>query len=371
MPTLEKNKVIFYVGVIVILMAFLASVSGILMPFVFGGILAYLLDPIVDKFEKYINRSLLSFIVVSFAFSIIVLIMVMSVPAMLRGIQEVGDLLVNSEEIIKAKIIPFLNVISPVEINQANVINLLQTHSQEALKYMTQAVKALALSTFKVFDFFTIFLITPIALYYMLKDWDKMVSTIESLLPKGEKNYISQVFNKINAKLSNFIRGQLLVCLCLGLFYATGLSLVGLKLGLLIGFLTGLFSFMPYVGMAIGVVASFILAYLQFPLTDVTPFVMIAGVFALGQILEGGILSPKLVGKALNLHPLWVIFAILAGGELKGFLGILIALPVCAIVSVLVNEALEYYKSTKIYTHNSRPKTKSKGRVKTTKVEVK
>ncbi|MCP4355494.1 MAG: AI-2E family transporter [Proteobacteria bacterium] len=355
-----KEKIVFYLAIIAIIIGFLFSISGILLPFVLAAVLAYLLDPLVDKLETKVNRSVISAMIVLLFFLCFLLILVMSVPAMLDGIKELSGLLSNSDQIIKEKLVPFLNSVLPIDINTESVLGMMQTHSQELTKYLTTWLKAIAVSTMRIFDLVSIFLILPIALYYMLKDWDKMIAIIESLFPKNEKSYISEVFGKINKKISGFVRGQLLVGLCLGVIYGIGLSLIGLKLGLLIGFVTGLLSFIPYVGLGLGCVVSFILAFLQFPITDLQPFVLMAGVFALGQLLESVILSPKLVGDALGLHPLWIIFAVLAGGELGGFMGILIALPVSAVISVLITELLTHYKSSKIYRKRSAKINKKK-----------
>lgn len=356
-----KQKFIFYIMAVILILFLLSSISGILLPFVLAGVLAYLLDPLVDRLEeKKINRAVVSASIVSFLFLIIFLILGLVVPLAIDGFKEINYIFDNYELIFQQKIIPFIQPILPADFDFNSLREALQAHSQEITQYLTKWVKALALSTMKVFDLVSIFLITPLALYYLLKDWDKILDALHTLVPETDQGYVGKVLSKIDMKLSSFVRGQLLVCLALGAIYGIGLSLVGLKLGLVIGFLTGLLSFIPFVGMLLGGVTALVIAFLQFPLTDIQPFILVLAVFGFGQIIESAVLSPKLVGDALGLHPLWIIFVVLAGGELGGFLGVLIALPVAAIISVIVKEGLDYYKKTSIYSEHKIKNIKNK-----------
>lgn len=358
---MTREKIAFYVIAVVLLMLLLSSISGVLTPFVLAAVLAYLFDPIVDRLEaKKVNRTVASMAIVSVLFFTIFLMLALAVPFAIDGFKELGNLIGNYEVIFNDKILPVLQPILPTDFDFGSLKATLQSNSQEIAQYLTKWLKALALSTMKVFDLVSIFLITPLALYYLLKDWDKILDILHTLVPQKEQSYVSKVLTKIDNKLSSFIRGQLLVCLALGAIYGIGLTLVGLKLGLLIGFLTGLLSFIPFVGMLLGGLSAFIVAFLQFPLSDFQPFIMIAAVFGFGQLVESAFLSPKLVGDALGLHPLWIIFVVLAGGELGGFLGVLIALPVSAIVSVIVIELINYYKQSSIYAVEKTNKKKVK-----------
>lgn len=347
---MRKERIIFYLGISALIFGLFASVSGIMLPFILAAVLAYLIDPVVDKLETFnLNRSFLSLVVVFCLFIVLFFVLALSVPALLDGLKDLNQMFANREQIVQQKIMPILNTIFPNHFDSETLLQMLRNNSQEISSTLAIWGKKVALSTMKVFDFASIFLITPIVLFYMLKDWDKMLKNINSLLPKTEKSYIRKVLLKIDKKMSSFIRGQLLVGLCLGLIYGVGFSLIGLKLGFLVGLVTGLLSFMPYVGMALGGISAFVIAIFQFSLTNVHPFAMILGVLIFGQLIESMFLSPKLVGDALGLHPLWIIFAVMAGGELGGFIGILIALPVCAIISVLIKELISYYKKTDIY----------------------
>ena len=358
---MARERLLFYIIAALAILFILSSISGILTPFVLAAVLAYLLDPLVDKLEiKKVNRGITSGIVVSIIFAAIFAVVALAIPLAIDSFKELANLLDNYEVIFADKIKPIIQPILPADFDFGALKTTLQSHSQEIVQYLSTWLKALALSTMKVFDLVSIFLITPLALYYLLKDWDKILDVLHTLVPQNEQSYVSQVLTKIDTKLSSFIRGQFLVCLSLGAIYGIGLSLVGLKLGFAIGMLTGLLSFIPFVGMLLGGLAAFIMAFIQFPLSDVEPFALIALVFIIGQTVESAILSPKLVGDALGLHPLWIIFVVMAGGELGGFLGVLIALPVSAVISVIVAELINYYKNSSIYNQAKKKAVKKK-----------
>ena len=208
-------------------------------------------------------------------------------------------------------------------------------------------LKGLIANGFAFINLISLILITPIVTFYMLRDWDTFVRKFEGLLPKKSKKGIMESMKEINVIIAGFIRGQLSVCLILGLYYSIGLKLVGLELGLLVGFIAGVISFIPYVGSITGFVLGIILAFAQFG--DVTHVMYVVAVFLSGQFLEGNFLTPKLVGDSVGLHPVWVMFALLAGGVLLGFLGLMLAVPVAAIIGVLVRNMIKRYKQSSLY----------------------
>lgn len=356
-----KEKIIFYIVAACLTVLLLASISGVLLPFILAAVLAYLLDPIVDKLEnRKISRTISSTIFVGLITLIMVLTIGFIIPLLIDGLKELNYLVANYDTILNTKVLPFIEPMLPAGYDITTLSEAAKAQSGVITEHATQWLKTIALSTMKIFDLVSIFLIVPLALFYLLRDWDKMLDVLHTLVPENEQSYVSVVLKKIDAKLSGFVRGQLLVCLFLGSFYAIGLALVGLKLGLLIGFITGMLSFIPFVGMLLGVVTSLVVGLLQFPLTDIQPFAMIAGVFIAGQIIESSVVSPKLVGDALGLHPLWIIFVVMAGGELGGFMGVLIALPVAAIITVIVIEVLNHYKKSSIYVKKKNKTVKQK-----------
>jgi predicted PurR-regulated permease PerM len=197
-------------------------------------------------------------------------------------------------------------------------------------------------------NFLSLLLITPLVVFYLLVDWHPMLEKIETWLPRDHKPTIERLGAEINDAISAFIRGQGLVCLVLGFIYALGLTFIGLRYGLLIGLATGILSFIPFVGWALGMMTASILALLQF-WPDTVPLLEVLGIFAFGQVIDAALLSPKIVGSKIGLHPVWLIAALFVFSYLFGFAGMLVAVPVAAAIAVLVRFALEVYLDSSIY----------------------
>ena len=229
----------------------------------------------------------------------------------------------------------------------ANIKAMIKDNMTTGLQFGGKLLKGLVSNGFALINLISLLLITPVVAFYMLRDWDTFVKKVDNLLPRKSKNVIREQFRQIDRALSGFIRGQLSVCLILGTYYSLGLKFVGLDLGILVGFLAGLISFIPYVGSISGFVISIILALAQF--NDYTKVLEVIAVFAIGQFVEGNFLTPKLVGDNVGLHPVWVMFALLAGGVLLGFLGLMIAVPVAAIIGVLMRYTINNYKKSSLY----------------------
>jgi len=201
-----------------------------------------------------------------------------------------------------------------------------------------------------IIGFISFLVLMPIVAFYLLIDWSRVTSKIFSLLPKKNAKKINNILSDIDASLAGFIRGQLIVCMLLGLFYAVALSFMGLQYGFFIGIASGLLSIIPYVGSMFGLVASVGMAFYQFGGWEYPAVAL--GIFILGQLVEGNYLTPKLVGDSVGLHPLWIIFALMAGGMLLGLMGMVIAIPVAAILAVLIRYAMAEYKDTSYYKGN-------------------
>ena len=199
--------------------------------------------------------------------------------------------------------------------------------------------------------------ITPIVTFYILKDWDKMMAKVQSWLPTKHAPVILEQCQKIDRTLSGYIRGQTNVCLLLGVFYAIGLTMAGLEFGLFVGLATGILSFIPYVGMMFGVAVGLAIAFFQFG--DLYHMAIIFGIFMVGQALEGSVISPYLVGEKVGLHPVWIIFGLLSGGAIFGFVGILIAVPVTAAIGVLACFFMDQYLGSTLYL-DKKPKRRKK-----------
>ena len=190
--------------------------------------------------------------------------------------------------------------------------------------------------------------LTPVVTFYLLRDWERLVGALDGALPRDHAATIRKLAHESNAAIAGYVRGQALVCITLGTIYAVGLSLVGLQFGLVIGLIAGAISFIPFVGTFVGAVMALGMALVQFP-PDWMGVVKVAVVFVIGQMLEGNVLSPKLVGDRVGLHPVWIMFALLAGGALFGFVGVLIAVPVAAVVGVLVRHLIGRYRDSQYY----------------------
>jgi predicted PurR-regulated permease PerM len=194
----------------------------------------------------------------------------------------------------------------------------------------------------------SLMVVTPVVAFYMLCDWDRMIATVDGWIPRPQRKTVRGLAREIDAAIAGFVRGQTSICLILGAFYAVALALTGLNFGFLIGFMAGLLSFIPYVGSLTGLVVSLGVAIAQF-WPNWTPIIAILVIFLVGQLLEGYVLAPKLVGERVGLHPVWLMFALFAFGYLFGFVGLLVAVPLAAAIGVLVRFALRQYRASPLY----------------------
>ena len=225
--------------------------------------------------------------------------------------------------------------------------SLFASASKSALTYAAGFANHVISGLGSLLSLLSLAIITPVVTFYLLRDWDRIVDKIDSCLPRDRVEMIREQVRLIDETLAGFARGQAMVCVMLGIFYAIGLSIVGLDFGMIVGFVTGLISFVPYFGMLFGFVAGMGIAIAQFG--ELLPVALVAGIFAAGQLLEGNFLTPKLVGDRVGLHAVWIIFALLAGGSLFGFVGILLAVPIMAVIGVLARFVLGHYLDSPMY----------------------
>lgn len=323
---------------------------SVLMPFVAGTLLAYLLDPCVDKLQKLkLSRTSATLIVCA----LLIIIVLPTIGLLVSLIENQITLLIQATpkylNIIMEKVRPSLQEMSGrfPELQNTNIEELVKSNIGNSMKFVGKVLNSLISNGFALINLISLLLIMPVVAFYMLRDWDDFVKKFESLLPKKSKKTITETLKEIDKIIAGFIRGQLSVCLILGLFYSIGLKLVGLELGLLVGFIAGIISFIPYVGSITGFIIGCVLAFAQYG--DITHVLYVVVVFMLGQFIEGNFLTPKLVGESVGLHPVWVMFALLAGGVLLGFLGLMLAVPLAAIIGVLVRLAIKRYKLSSLY----------------------
>ena len=340
-------------GVLLILAGliwFTVEISSILLPFVLAFVLAYFLHPAVVSLQNNrVSRTMATSVItclfclfVVSVFLILVPILQAQILTLMLKVPVLADTLWQKIQFVvlytKENIAPEqLQKIS--EMVSQTVFSLFNTMGSKMLTVLTGGIV--------FFNSVSLILITPVVLFYVLRDWTHVEKKMSGLIPQKCKNKVHEIFSEINTVLSGFIRGQASVCLLLGLFYGVGLSVIGLDLGLLVGLLSGILSFIPYFGFLTGVILSCLLALVQ--QASVSLWIGILAVFIIGQILESYILTPKLVGDKVGLHPVWVIFALLAGGVLCGFIGVLVAVPVAAVMGVFIRHIVAWYKSTPVY----------------------
>ncbi|NBX03140.1 MAG: AI-2E family transporter [Alphaproteobacteria bacterium] len=228
-----------------------------------------------------------------------------------------------------------------------NIQSSVADYSGVAIRFVEQCVASIFHSGMAVVNALSLLLITPVVAFYLLRDWDAAVARLDNYLPRAQADTIRTQLSIIDATLAGFIRGQLNVCLILGIYYAMCLSMLGLQFGILIGFMTGMLVIIPYVGALFGAAVGLTVAFFQFPTYDAVMVMLV--VFLIGQVIEGYLLTPRLVGKRVGLHPVWIIFGMLAGAALFGFVGVLIAVPASAVIGVLIRFALERYLVSSYY----------------------
>nr|WP_321456828.1 AI-2E family transporter [uncultured Cohaesibacter sp.] len=325
---------------------------GVLLPFVAGMALAYLLDPVADAFERIGMNRLWATISVLMTFVLIfILLLVLIVPTLAHQMAGFSENLPGYVASLQTMITSSLSHYMPKFLSNFDAQSLqnnIKDLVSQGASWAGQLIKSLWNGGQAVISMLALLVITPVVAFYLLHDWDRMVETIDRLLPRDHREVIRELFDQIDESVSGFVRGQILVGLILGTFYAIGLSLVGLNFGLLIGLIAGIVSFIPYAGATIGLVLSVGVAVVQFWPNPV-PIGFTIAVFAIGQFLEGNILQPRLVGERVGLHPVWLMFALLAFGSLFGFVGMLIAVPCAAAVGVIVRYILAQYVHSPLY----------------------
>ncbi|MFY1021495.1 AI-2E family transporter [Ectopseudomonas khazarica] len=323
----------------------------ILSPFLIGILLAYLGDPLVDRLERH-RLSRTGGVVVVFAlFALVLLILLLVlVPMLGRQLVRLYQLAPEMLDWLQGTALPWTQ--SHLGLQDVLQLDQLKQVFTENIGKTTDVLKlVLAQATSSSLAFLAWLgnlLLIPVVSFYLMRDWDLLVERMRRLLPRQREGLVVKLTSECHEVLGAFLRGQLLVMLALSVIYASGLMLVGLELGLLIGLLAGLASIVPYMGFIVGIGAALTAALFQFGL-DPYPLLGIGVVFMIGQMLEGMVLTPMLVGDRIGLHPVAVIFAILAGGQLFGFTGVLLALPVAAVIMVLLRHAHDLYKLSGLY----------------------
>jgi predicted PurR-regulated permease PerM len=351
-PMTLGRQVTFWIVAVAVFVAALWLFSGVLLPFVAGMGLAYLLNPLAHRLEMLgMGRVVASLVIVGIVVLAIVVLMLLIAPIAFNQLasllENVPGYMRRLQQILTERAQPWLNRSMGVHLPSSDVA--VSDFVEEGAGWLTTFLRSLWSGGRALISIFSLIVVMPVVTFYLLCDWQRLIATVDGWVPVKSRDTVRALACEIDAALSGFMRGQTLVCLLLGSYYAIGLTLVGLHFGVLIGLLAGLISFIPYIGSMTGLVLAIGVAMAQF-WPDWTWIALVLAVFLFGQFIEGNILSPKLVGASVGLHPLWLIFALFAFGYLFGFLGLLIAVPVAAAIGVLARFAMRQYLASAIYT---------------------
>jgi predicted PurR-regulated permease PerM len=359
--TLER-QVLFWAVLLAALCYALYMLGSAITPFAAGIALGYLLDPVVSKLERLgfnrLGASLLILILFASAFVIALIIVAPVLSNQLVAFAEhlpgyamrLQALAVEEGNFLAQKYgggwLTALGLGAPM--STSDIQRSVGEFVAQGAQWLLNALKSLVSGGAAVFSFLSLLVITPVVAFYVLIDWHRMIAEIDSWLPLDHRDSLRAIAKEMNHALAGFIRGQSLVCLFLGLWYGLGLTLVGLDFGLLIGVVAGVLSFVPYVGSLTALVLSLGVALVQgWPSLNL--FFLALGIVGFGQFLEGNVISPKLVGQSIGLHPVWLMFALLAFGELFGFVGLVVAVPTAAAIGVIVRHLIAAYRESPFY----------------------
>jgi predicted PurR-regulated permease PerM len=358
----------FWIGAFLLLVLLLWLFSGVLLPFAAAVALGYLLNPVVDRMERFgFNRLGATLLIMACFVLVLVSISILIGPVVWRQLVSFIEALpayaVKLEELVSAAaarlgreyggvLMDRLGLGNKAGGDLASATNDLVA---QAAQWAASFLKSLLTRGEALVSLISLLVVTPVVVFYMLLDWHKMIATIDGLVPLRHRETARALAREIDTALAGFLRGQSLVCLFLGTWYGIGLSLIGLNFGLLIGIMAGILSFVPYAGSLTALVLSSTVAIVQgWPQWRL--LAMSLGVVLVGQFLEGNILSPKLVGESVGLHPVWLIFALLAFSSLFGFTGLITAVPFAATAGVILRFAVRRYRESNLYTGTAGPR---------------
>lgn len=344
---------LFILVAIVVVLVLLHLMMPVIIPFVVAFFLAYLFNPLVKKLSRYLKRWIAILVVYTVITSVMVILLWWLIPTLLSQLQDAWDYLPKVITWYNEAVRNWVSTHSRIVLPELQVKGLSETlmvylqknySAGDAGSLMSQILA----SSMTFINNAGLIVLVPILTFYFLFNWDQRLAQWKLAIPKGYAKKTIQICNECDQALKEFIKGQLLVMILLGIIYAVQLQLIGLELGLIIGMGAGIASFVPYLGFGLGFIAAVTAALFQFGL-DWVHLGLIVGAFLVGQAVEGYVLQPLLLGDKIGLSPLWVMFAVLAGASLLGFVGMLIALPVSAVLNVLFRHLYAAYLSSEFY----------------------
>jgi predicted PurR-regulated permease PerM len=346
-----RRQMAFWLGALAVFILVLWLLSEILLPFIAGLAIAYLLTPLTDRLERLGVHRLAAALLIITVVVLALVVMILLVAPILGGqlasfIANIPGYVTKLQSLLSDQSLPWVQKLLGAGFSPDKSFSELAT---QGVGWLTTFLKSLWSGGRALVSLFSLIVITPVVAFYLIYDWHRMLKTVDGWVPVHQRATVRQLAREIDAAIAGFVRGQSAVCLILGSFYAVALTLSGLNFGLLIGLISGLITFIPYVGSMTGLILSLGVAVAQF-WPDYTSILIVLGIFLVGQFLEGNVLAPKLVGESVGLHPVWLIFALLAFGYLFGFVGLLVAVPLAATMGVLARFALRRYLESSFYT---------------------
>ncbi len=349
---LATQKTLFWTLVVAVLAWVLVLFSAVLTPFVVGAVIAYFFDPVVVWLERHGIRRLPSTAMILALFVCLFALVVLAfVPPLLR---DLATLVANAPGYVDTLQKLAIDAWGPalakwgLTVDLASIKASTDTLVGRGSSWLSTVLQSVWTGGQVVVSTISLLVISPIVAFYLLVDWPRILATLEGWVPPAQRDVTLGVVNDMDRALGGFIRGQAIVCAIMAFWYGLSLSMIGLNSGLVLGVVTGIMTVVPYIGSMTGLIVALAIALAQFwPIS--TPLLLVIGAFGLGQFFENYVLAPKLVGEAVGLHPVWLMFALVAFGSLFGFMGVLVAVPLAAIVGVLIRFGLNRYLESAIY----------------------
>ncbi|MBB3930955.1 putative PurR-regulated permease PerM [Kaistia hirudinis] len=346
-----QRQIGFWLVTLAVFLIFLFMFRTVLLPFIAGMATAYALDPVADWLERLgLSRLAASLVILVVFVVLLVLLFVVLVPILANQLVAFIEKIPTYAQQLQQFFTSFLNTRfgQLFSIDEAQLKASMGQLMSQAASWLTTLMQQIWSGGAALIDVVSLLVVTPVVAFYLLVDWDRMIARIDSWLPRDHVETIRMIARDIDTAVAGFVRGQGLLCVILGAFYGFALAILGLNFGLLIGFGAGMLSFIPYVGSTVGFVVAVGVALVQFWPDWIWVAVTVA-IFVTGQFFEGNILQPRLVGRSVGLHPVWLMFGLFAFGVLFGFIGLLIAVPATAAIAVLMRFALARYLTSPIY----------------------
>ena len=359
-----QRQVLFWIGALAVFVLAMWVLREVLLPFVAGIVLAYFLNPVADRLERLgVSRMVASLIMVALVLLSFVVLALLFFPILGAQIsafvQGLPNAVTRLQTVLTDETREWLTRIVGDRLPDLN--KSLADILTEGAKWMVTFLASLWAGGQALFSIVTLLVIAPVIAFYVLYDWHKMIRKVDSWVPRRNRETVRELAREIDRAIAGFVRGQAGVGLVLGAFYAIALTLAGLNFGFLIGMISGLISFIPYVGSLTGLLLAAVVAVAQF-WPEWKWILLIIAIFLSGQFIEGYILQPKLVGESVGLHPVWLMFALFAFGYLFGFVGLLLAVPLAAAMGVLMRFGIKQYMASALYTGGAPPKSRAKDR---------